>query len=182
MKSRYDKSVRRGDMAGRQFIYPIAQEMILEKPVVGWGPINEQYELGHRTRELEFGNPEKAADRKTRHTHNLVLEVLTSTGLAGAIPLFTCIGLCLVAGWKARIGPQGILPFALSLVILMVNMTVPLQAAKQGWMIFAYALAFGGYSISKRRPRRAGSRMRQVSPANGSAGSPATNEKEATHQ
>jgi O-antigen ligase len=151
MKSRYNKSVKRGDMAGRQYIFPAATAMINEKPILGWGPINQQYELYNRTKHLEFGS--KSKKRNTKHSHNLVLEVLTSTGLAGGIPLFICIGLCVWGGWKARAGIHGILPFALTLSVLTVNMTVPLQAAKQTWLIFAYALVAGCYSINNNRLR-----------------------------
>ncbi len=145
MKSRYNKSVKRGDMAGRQYIFPAATAMINEKPILGWGPSNQQYELYNRTKHFEFGS--KSKKRNTKHSHNLVLEVLTSTGVAGGIPLFICIGLCVWGGWKARAGIYGILPFALTLSVLTVNMTVPLQAAKQTWLIFAYALVAGCYSI-----------------------------------
>lgn len=149
MRSRYSKSVKRGDTAGRQYIYPHAFDMIEEKPFFGWGPGNHQYELYERTRHLEFGTPAKLMTRNTRATHNLALEVLTSSGIAGAIPLFICIGLCLWGGWKARATTQGILPFALAMVVLMVNMTIPWQPAKQGWLIFAYALASGHSSNNK---------------------------------
>jgi len=151
MKSRYNKAVKRGDMSGRQYIYPHAFDMIEEKPLFGWGPGNQQYELFERTKRLEFGDPTKRKTRKTRATHNLALEVLTSTGIVGAAPIFICIGLCLWGGWKARATTQGILPFALAMAVLMVNMAVPWQAAKQGWLIFAYAVAFGyGYGNKKR--------------------------------
>jgi O-antigen ligase len=150
MKSRYKKSVKRGDMSGRQYIYPHAFDMIEEKPFFGWGPGNQQYELYERTRHLEFGDPAKHKRRKTKASHNLALEVLTSTGIAGAIPLFICIGLCLWGGWKARATTQGILPFALAMAVLMVNMTIPWQPAKQGWLIFAYALAYG-HGFNKRK-------------------------------
>ncbi len=154
MKSRYNKSVKRGDMSGRQYIYPAAFDMIEEKPIFGWGPINQQYELYDRTKHLEFGDPTKLKTRKTKATHNLVLEVLTSSGIVGAIPLFICIGLCVGGGWKARASTQGILPFALTMAVLMVNMTTPWQPAKQVWLIFAYALAYGSVSISKKKKWR----------------------------
>jgi O-antigen ligase len=154
MKSRYNKSVKRGDMSGRQFIFPHAIAMIEEKPFLGWGPSNQQYELYERIKHLEFGNPARLKTRKSKATHNLVLEVLASTGIIGAIPLFMCIGLCLWGGWKARATTQGILPFALAMAVLMVNMTVPWQPAKQGWLIFAYALAYGYGSNSKKKEWR----------------------------
>jgi O-antigen ligase len=154
MKSRYNKSVKRGDMSGRQFIYPHAFDMIEEKPFLGWGPGNQQYELYERTRHLEFGDPAKLKTRKTKATHNLALEVLTSSGIVGAIPLFIYIGLCLWGGWKARATTQGILPFALAMAVLMVNMTIPWQAAKQGWLIFAYALVYGHVSNNRKKELR----------------------------
>jgi O-antigen ligase len=169
MKSRYNKSVKRGDLAGRQYIFPAATAMIKEKPILGWGPINQQYELYNRTKHLEFGS--KSKKRTTKHSHNLVLEVLTSTGLAGGIPLFICIGLCVWGGWKARAGIYGILPFALTLSILTVNMTVPLQAAKQTWLLFAYALVAGCYSISNNRVKPNHIRLIQQNLTTGNTGS-----------
>jgi O-antigen ligase len=154
MKSRYKKAIENRDMAGRQYLYPHAFDMIEAKPLLGWGPGNQQYELYERTKHLEFGDPAKLKTRKTKAAHNLALEVLTSSGIVGAIPLFICIGLCLWGGWKARATTQGILPFALAMAVLMVNMTIPWQPAKQGWLIFAYALAYGHASNHKRKEWR----------------------------
>jgi len=154
MKSRYNKAVKDGDTAGRQYLYAHAFDMIEEKPFLGWGPGNQQYELYERTKHLEFGDPAKLKTRKTKAAHNLALEVLTSSGIVGAIPLLICIGLCLWGGWKARATTQGILPFALAIAVLMVNMTIPWEPAKQGWLIFAYALAYGHASFNKKKERR----------------------------
>ena len=52
--------------------------MISERPILGWGPIENQFEIGAR-----IGEEKK--DR--RDAHNIVLDLMTSTGFLGAIPL-----------------------------------------------------------------------------------------------
>src|SRR5439155_3107260 len=78
------------------------------------GPVNNKYELGLRLNERIF---------RRRDAHNLVLEVLSSTGLAGTIPFLAGLGLCCVGAWRARRGPHGILPLALLLVVVAANMS-----------------------------------------------------------
>src|SRR2546430_4868572 len=51
--------------------------MAAERPLVGWGPVNNKYELGIRLDERIH---------RRRDAHNLLLEVLTATGAFGAVP------------------------------------------------------------------------------------------------
>lgn len=124
-----------GDLAGRQNIFPAAWHMFTEKPLIGWGPDN-QYVLAVRLRL-------PPALWASRDTHNLVLEVLTATGLAGSIPLFLAFWLCFRAAWKARAGPEGILPLALLLTMLAADMSGNYIVLKLQWVILAYAAASG---------------------------------------
>jgi O-antigen ligase len=83
-----------------------------------------------------------------RDTHNLVLDVLTSVGLVGALPLFVCIAACLISAWGARAGPAGTAPLVLAITVLALSMDTNWSASKQGWLVYAYSVA------SSRRPMR----------------------------
>src|SRR5439155_26549292 len=67
--------------------------------------------------------------------------VLSSTGLAGTIPLLAGLGLCCAGAWRARRGSHGILPLALLLVVLAANMSGNWIASKLLWLVLAYGLA-----------------------------------------
>jgi O-antigen ligase len=154
MTRRYDKTLSDGDMAGREDLFPKAWEMFLEKPLLGWGPIDNWSELGRRAPDRRDSHPEGERD-----PHNLVLEALTSTGLAGAIPIFMCLGLCTRAAWRARASVRGALPFAMVVTVFVVNMSGNyLLASKADWVVLAYAAASGNL-VQERRFRRAGARV-----------------------
>ena len=74
VKKRWEKTFYDQDLAGREKIYTQAIAMILESPVVGWGPINHNWELGPRV-----GMP-------YRDEHNFYLYLFAEGGLVGAIP------------------------------------------------------------------------------------------------
>lgn len=131
MRARIEKA-QSGDLAGREEIFPAAWGMFLEQPLLGWGPTANKHELALRV-------PQHGYER--RDTHNLGLELLTSTGLVGTIPFLTALALCLLAAWRARGGPQGILPFAMTLGLLAGNMAGNYLAFKLQWLVLAYAVA-----------------------------------------
>jgi O-antigen ligase len=143
MMKRYGRTLNEGSLSGREALYPEAWEMFRERPLLGWGPIDHNYELGLRTAGFELG--EKNADGRSevlnRDTHNLVLDVLTSVGLIGALPLFVCIAVCLISAWNARAGAAGTAPLVLSITMLALSMDTNWSASKQGWLIYAYAVA-----------------------------------------
>jgi O-antigen ligase len=124
-----------GDLAGRQNIFPAAWHMFTDRPVIGWGPDN-QYVLAVRLRL-------PPALWASRDTHNLVLEVLTGTGVAGTIPVFLGFWLCFWAAWRARAGPEGILPLAMLVAMLVADMSGNYIVLKLQWAILAYAAASG---------------------------------------
>ena len=120
-----------GNLAKREEIWPAALGMVVARPWIGWGAEN-LYELARRL-------PQE--HRTTRDTHNLVLHVLTSAGLIGALPYFAGILLVLGAAWTGRHGALGMLPFALLLALMAGNMSANNIALKVQWLALALALA-----------------------------------------
>lgn len=124
--------LEQGAFAGRERIYPALVQMFEERPLVGWGPVNNKYELGIRLDERI---------RRRRDAHNLILEVLTTCGLLGALPFITGIGLCVGAAWRARHRAHRALPIALVTLVLVANMSGNWIASKLLWLTLAYGLA-----------------------------------------
>jgi O-antigen ligase len=125
--------------------------MFKDKPFIGWGPIDNQYELGRRL-QIMYGarvDPDGSKD-----THNMLLGVLTSTGLFGTVPLFTCVILCLLAAWRARRGSLGALPIVMVVTVILINMSGNWVASKLDWLMMACALASANL-LSAVRPRLA---------------------------
>jgi O-antigen ligase len=123
--------------------------MFLEKPTLGWGPVANTYELAARIGER---------DRPLRAAHNIVLELLTATGIIGTIPFLLGGWLGIRAAWRSRRGPHGVLPLALFCSVLISNMSGDWIAAKLIWVVLAYALA-------SERWQSAGLRLRVAAPA-----------------
>jgi len=129
MLERMEKTIEHGNVGGRDLIFSKAWEMFLEKPVMGWGVIQHGYELGARV-----GKPR-------RDTHNLYLTVLLETGLLGAIPFMGCLWMCGRAAWLGRAGSEGVLPLALLVCTLIVNLKGTYIHYKLFWIVLAYAVA-----------------------------------------
>jgi O-antigen ligase len=134
LRTRLLASAEQGSLAGREFIYPAAISMISERPVLGWGPIGNQFEIAAR-----IGEEKK--DR--RDAHNLVLDLMSSTGLLGTIPFLIGYVLCWRSAWRARRGPYGILPLALMAVTFMGSMSGTWIAGKILWLTLSIAVATG---------------------------------------
>lgn len=144
MERRFVRTIDEGSMAQRENLYPAAWRMFLDRPLLGWGPTINMWELGSRVGER---------DHPFRDTHDLLLEILTVTGVVGAIPFFMGILLCLRAAWRARSGTEGILPLALMVAILVSNVGANLHYDKLFWLLLAYALASESRLIRSRSPR-----------------------------
>jgi O-antigen ligase len=125
---------REGNLANRERIYPELVGMFREKPLLGWGPITNKYELGVRLNDPTQGRAD---------AHNILLEILTSAGMLGVIPFLTGIYLCVRSAWSARSGPQGTVPLAMAAAVLVGNMTQNRLLGPLLWMVLAYALASG---------------------------------------
>jgi O-antigen ligase len=151
MRDRLADTAENGAMAGRETLYPVLMQMFFEKPLLGWGPLNNDYELS--LREMYVSEGEKFLFK--RDTHNLMLETLTSTGVIGTLVFWPGILLCLLAAWRARAGPEGILPLSLLLGLLIANMSGNYIGSKVLWVAMAVALA--GYEHARglaHRPQR----------------------------
>ena len=129
MSERWGRTLEKGDTAGRDKIFLASFEMFMERPLMGWGPIQIWYELGARV------------GKKTRDAHNLFLHLLLEVGIIGTIPF--CVGLyqCFRAAWKARTGSLGLLPFALVVAVLVTNMALTYLTRKPIWVMLAIAPA-----------------------------------------
>jgi O-antigen ligase len=133
MLSRLSKA-QAGSLSQRERIFPLQVQMIREKPLTGWGPITNKYELG-----LRVGD----SIHVRRDAHNIVLEMMTAAGLLGTIPFLVGIYLCFRSAWRARAGPWGILPLATVLAVLAGNMSEDRISGPLLWLVLAYALASG---------------------------------------
>jgi O-antigen ligase len=134
MRNRLEATAETGSMAGREQLWPSLVDMFFEKPFMGWGPINNQYEVAARTTDMA---------KEHRDAHNLLLELLTAEGLAGATPFLIGLGICVLAAWRGRASPYGIVPFALVALFLAANISTNLVAYKPFWWALALALASG---------------------------------------
>lgn len=75
MANRLRQSATEGNLAGRERIYPAVASMVTERPILGWGPVENQYEIGRRINERV---------RPSRDAHNLIGELLSASGMLGA--------------------------------------------------------------------------------------------------
>jgi O-antigen ligase len=146
LRNRFKRTAETHTMAGRERLFPTLWQMFLERPVLGWGPINNKYELGARLPEQQ---------RPRRDSHNVVLEVLTGFGLLGAAPFLVGVAMCIRSAWRARHGPEGVLPLAMIVAVLIANMSGNWIASQLLWLTLAYALASDGATrpASPRNPR-----------------------------
>jgi O-antigen ligase len=133
MRGRFEQA-EGGQLAGREVIYPTALEMFSERPLLGWGPIDNQFEIARRIADRDLAR---------RDVHNLVLELLTATGVVGAVPFLVGIGCCFWTAWGARGGMLGALPLALLVAVLAGTVTGTWIAAKIVWL--GLALAAGAH-------------------------------------
>jgi len=144
---RWKMALEQKSMAGREEIFPEAWKMFTEKPFFGWGPINHYYELGWRM------------ESETKDTHNLLLWVLTEVGLIGSFPFIAGMYFCLRSAWRARNGPHGVLPLALTMTLFIVNLSGTGMTRKVFWIVLAYASASGVQALSRNTRRPATSRI-----------------------
>ncbi|HEY2804749.1 MAG TPA: O-antigen ligase family protein [Gemmatimonadales bacterium] len=132
MRARLEAAAQQGNLAGREKIYPAVISMIRERPILGWGPVENQFEIGRR-----IGERKKAS----RDAHDLVFELVTTSGIIGAVPFLIGLGLCIAAAWKSRHGAMGYLPVAFMATILFGCIDGTWLASKILWITLALAIA-----------------------------------------
>jgi O-antigen ligase len=132
VRNRWEITYYEGDVAGRQVLLPVAWEMFLEKPMIGWGPVVQSDEMGFRTLSPTGGDP-----------HNIYLWLLLETGMLGTVPFLIGLGLCWRSVWRARGGVHGSVPLALLSFLLVVNLKATYLYFTMFWFVLAYASASG---------------------------------------
>jgi O-antigen ligase len=143
LSARFQEVVTEHSLAGRERIYPAVVSMIVERPLLGWGPVENQYEIAQRIAEEKL-------DR--RDAHNLLFELFSTTGILGAVPFLIGLALCIREAWRARQGPWSMLPFALLASVLVGCISGAWIASKVLWFVLAVALAGGAYVDRKSVP------------------------------
>jgi O-antigen ligase len=126
---RWQAFVEEGDLASRDTIFEEALGMISERPLVGWQPVQFEYELGSRT-----GYSIKAA-------HNLYLHLFMEVGIVGAVPFLIGLALCVRRAWKARSLNLGLLPLAVLVATLASGMGGNTIYSKFLWFVIAVTVA-----------------------------------------
>lgn len=134
MRARMAAAAEEGNLAGREKIYPAALAMIRERPLLGWGPLENQFEIAVRIHEHK---------KIKRDAHNLFLDLLSSTGVLGTIPFLIGLGLVFRGAWQARRGPLGMLPLAVLLAVFVGCLSGTWIESKILWLAFALAVAAG---------------------------------------
>jgi O-antigen ligase len=129
-----------GDLAGRQKIVPASIDMFLERPVLGWGPVNLWSELSARIGEIW----------SAKDAHNLYFHLLLEVGIVGAAPFFAALYLCARAAWRARTGSFGYLPLALMATVLSANLAHTYLTRKPQWLFLAFVVALGSVADARR--------------------------------
>jgi len=143
VRERWEQTLTEGNLSSRDEIFLLSWGMFLEKPLFGWGPEKFYYELGYR-----YNSP-----KGRKGPHNSYLYVLLATGLVGAIFFFMGMWDCTRAAWKARKGPQNVLPIAMLSCVLIVDLSLVWHSTKLHWVVLAYALASASQVVSERYHR-----------------------------
>ncbi|OCW55940.1 O-antigen ligase family protein [Hoeflea olei] len=93
------QAIEEGDLSGsigqRLRIYSAGYELVLERPLLGYGPGNERKEIADRTLEL-FGEGISFS-----HAHNVALSVMLRSGLLGLLALLAVVIVPIVAAARA---------------------------------------------------------------------------------
>jgi len=127
--ARLQDSVEEGHLSGRGLIYKSALDMIWEKPLLGWGAVENQFELGRRT------------GRGICSPHNLYLRILLQVGFMGGVFFFIGLTLCVWSAWRGRASALGIIPFVLIAVVLISNLSLDYLTRKVTWFVLALVVA-----------------------------------------
>ena len=138
MAVRLEKTVDRGDTAGRTGIYDAAWQMFVDRPMLGYGGVMNRVVLGTS---LNYASGQTGSAE--RDTHNQFLAVLTEVGLVGGLPFIVAVFLALWLSWKYGRRTGESLPFALMCTNFAFSMSGTGYREKIYWIIFAVAVGAG---------------------------------------
>jgi len=136
LRARFEASLEAHSFAGRENIYPAVLSMIRERPFLGWGPVDNQYEIAHRIEEERL-------DR--RDAHNILFELFSTTGIFGAVPFLIGLFTNFRESWRARRSRWGMLPFALLVAVLVGCLSGTWIASKFLWFVMAIGVGAAAY-------------------------------------
>jgi hypothetical protein len=142
LTDRWDRVLDRGDLADRQSLYPEAMDMVVTKPLTGWGPMQNYQELAERMHDNEA----------VRSTENTFLWALTSVGLLGSIPFLYFVYYAIRSAWLARETFLGWTPVAALITILVSSCTVEWQHNKVFWLALSMSIAIGSAMLRAASP------------------------------
>jgi O-antigen ligase len=152
-RERFRQFFEENRMAGRERLWPAALAMFKESPLTGWGPVRNWTVLGAKLRAVEGD------------AHNLYLFLLIEVGLVGAIPFYIALGLCCRSAWRSRQGPKGILPAALTAMLVVENLGGVGITDKLFWLLLAYGSANMGLRRGTEPDRFAFGQARRINTA-----------------
>jgi len=116
-------------LGGRDVIFAETLRMISEKPILGWGLLQTNQELGQRIRGSAIG------------THNTYFMIFVTTGIAGGLP-FMVFFLYPFAKLKEQRGNDLYIQLIVLLVfVMLVFMSLDWLNRKQLWIIYSMLLA-----------------------------------------
>lgn len=138
---RWRQAVGEGHLSGRETIAPIAIGMIAEQPILGWKPVEYQYELARRLGLIW----------ERKDAHNLYMHLLLEVGLLGAVPFVIGLYICGRAAWRGRRRNLGLMPLACLTTVLVANLFLTQLQVKWLWLILA--LTVGPQAFATRAGR-----------------------------
>jgi O-antigen ligase len=135
LRMRIEKTLNSSDTNGRELIFGAAFKMFKERPLFGYGGMNNQYELFERIA-LSF----KGQALYSLDTHNQILGVATETGLVGLIPFLGGVMMCFFFAFRARGTSYGVISLAILINTVVSNSSGNGHILKVTWLAFALAL------------------------------------------
>jgi O-antigen ligase len=122
--SRLAQTYYQGDSSGREGLWQAALDMSVEKPFLGWGPVEWENRLG-------------------KDVHNHYLYLLLEVGIIGTIPYIGGLVLCLRNIWKSRDTDWGKICLAAFSMLMISNLGFNFPSFKTMWFVIAVCLAVG---------------------------------------
>jgi hypothetical protein len=139
--TRWTSALTTGDMASRQFVYPEELRMIMAKPLLGWGPVQNGVELCSKV----------GACKGTRSTENTFGWALTSLGILGSAPFFYVLGTAWKCALRLRRTVLGWTPLAALSTTLAISCGIEWYHVKVYWLIIGLTIAAAEMPISRGR-------------------------------